>query len=281
MQEIKEVKFSCKRDDLVIRGLECLPANMPAETNPLPAVIISHGFMANHTSVLHYAKLFAQWGYAAFCFDFCGGCIKGESDGKTTDMSVLTEVQDLKAVLSYVQKLPSIDRNHLLLMGCSQGGFVSAMVASQLPQQIAGLILFYPAFCIPDDARSGNMMCNSFDPDHIPEVLDKGPMKLGRTYPASVQQMDAYAETKNYHGPLLIVHGTADEIVHLPYIEKAWEMYTDGKPEEHPDKQLLLIEGAPHAFTGEADQTAITALSHFVTDLPAYLSNRFQDQTSR
>ena len=48
----------------------------------------------------------AEMGYVAFTFDFCGGsAMCGKSDGKTTEMSVLTETKDLKAVIEYVRKI--------------------------------------------------------------------------------------------------------------------------------------------------------------------------------
>lgn len=56
-------------------------------------------------------------------------------------------------------------------MGCSQGGFVSGMTAAQLKEQIRGLIMFYPALCIPDDARKGHMMFSEFDPQNIPDTF--------------------------------------------------------------------------------------------------------------
>ena len=47
-------------------------------------------------------------------------------------MTVLTEAADLEAVIRYAQAQPESDPDHLILMGCSQGGFVSAMVAARL-----------------------------------------------------------------------------------------------------------------------------------------------------
>ena len=47
--------------------------------------IVSHGYTANHTSVLNYVRQFAEWGYYAFCFYFCGGCLVGMSDGATPE----------------------------------------------------------------------------------------------------------------------------------------------------------------------------------------------------
>ena len=52
----------------------------------------------------------AEMGYVAFTFDFCGGsAMCGKSDGKTTEMSVLTETKDLKAVIEYVRNLSYTD----------------------------------------------------------------------------------------------------------------------------------------------------------------------------
>ena len=40
------------------------------------------------------------------------------------DMSVMTEMKDLKAVIDYAESLPYTDADRLVLMGCSQGGLV-------------------------------------------------------------------------------------------------------------------------------------------------------------
>ena len=93
--DIAESTFSCSREGLTIRGTEYRPIG-----GNLPAAIVSHGFMANQDTVRHYARHLAEIGYAAYCFDFNGGSVMGsKSTGKTTDMSVLTEVMDLEAVI--------------------------------------------------------------------------------------------------------------------------------------------------------------------------------------
>ena len=57
-------------------------------------------------------------------------------------------------------------------MGCSQGGFVSALFAAAHPNVVVSrLILFYPALCIPEDARRGKMLMYAFDPSNIPEQI--------------------------------------------------------------------------------------------------------------
>lgn len=262
-KNFQKTLFSCTRDGLTIRGTEYRP-----EGENLPIVIISHGFMDSQNGVRKYAEQFVRWGYAVYIYDFNGGCIRGKSDGKTTDMSVLTEREDLKAVISYVKSLPYVDNNRLILMGCSQGGFVSALTAAQLQKEVSKLILFYPALCIPDDARKGKMIFANFDPANIPEVISCGPMKLGRVYPESVIDMDAYEEIAGYAGPVLIIHGTADSIVNVSYAKRAWETYTsingNDSLKPRPSVQLHLLEGAGHGFRKQADKAAMFAVQQFL-----------------
>ena len=212
-------------------------------------------------TVRDYTRLLARLGYAAYCFDFCGGSIpgKGKSDGKNTEMSVLTEIQDLEAVIAYTRSLPYTG-DSLLLMGASQGGFVSALTAAKPENQVDKLVLFYPAFCIPDDARAGRMLFTQFDPENIPEILNCGPISLGRLYPADVIKMDPYKEVTPYTGPVVIIHGTKDMIVNLDYAKKAYEAYAVYDPGR---VTLHIIEDGAHGFQGPHDELAMQYLEEF------------------
>ena len=248
--QFTESHFECRRDDLTIRGTEYRPAG-----ENLPVAIVSHGFMAFQDTVRHYAKELARLGYCAYCFDFCGGSVaKGKSDGKTTEMSVLTEVKDLEAVIAYTKSKPYTG-NELLLVGCSQGGFVSALVAAKSPDLVQKLVLFYPALCIPDDARAGKMMFAKFDPKNIPEQINCGPMKLGHCYPSDVMNMDPIREIRQYYGPVLILHGTKDRIVHPDYSRRAQDAYKNA--------ELHMIQNGGHGFSKKHDKIALAHLRVF------------------
>lgn len=184
----------------------------------------------------------------------------GKSDGKTTDMSVLTEVKDLIAVIEYVSSLEYTDESNILLMGCSQGGFVSAITASKLKDKIKKLVLFYPALCIPDDARKGQMMFAKFDPENIPEIVPCGPMKLGKCYVETVIGMNPYDEIKDYENDVMIVHGTADKIVDIKYAKEAVTTY-----EEKADRIVKYheIDGGGHMFSKKHDKIAMQYLEQF------------------
>ena len=139
---VSEAEFQCERDGLTIRGTEYRRAG-----ERLPIAVISHGIRAWQATVRHYAAALAELGYVAYTFDFCGGCApgKGKSDGDSTDMSVLTEVEDLLRVIACAKSRPYTDPSRVLLMGCSQGGFVSAITAARLGEEVEALILLYPA----------------------------------------------------------------------------------------------------------------------------------------
>lgn len=249
---IKE-EFTCNRDGMTIRGLVFRP-----DGENLPIAIVSHGFMANYRTTQGYAKWFAEHGYLALCFDFNGGGLMCKSDKDTTKMTVFTETEDLQAVVAYAKLRPEADATSVTLMGCSQGGVVSALVAAKLQDEIKKLILFYPALCIPDDARAGKMMFAKFDPENIPETFWCGPMKLGRSYAASVLKTDIIAEISIYAGKVLIIHGTDDRIVPYHYSEEAQAAY--------PNAVLKLIPEGRHGFSKKDDKIALKYVEEFLAD---------------
>ncbi len=260
MKNITKSTFSCSRDGLVIRGVQ-----YKSEGESLPIAIVCHGFMANKETVRHYTKALAKAGYAAFCFDFCGGCVVGgKSDGDTTKMSALTEVKDLEAVLSYVRSLPFTDAENVLLMGCSQGGFVSALTAAKKENNIRKLVLFYPAFCIPDDARKGQMMLAKFDPAHVPDTFFCGPMKLGKCYVQDVLPLEPFAQIAPFDGDVLLVHGTRDAIVNISYAEKAYETYRNRAT---GTIRYEIIKNGTHTFVAKHDTMAIDYLLQFANTI--------------
>lgn len=259
---IKRV-FTCQRDNLTIRGTEYRP-----EGDCLPIAIVSHGFMAFQDTVRQYAKAMAEIGYVSYCFDFCGGCvIKGKSDGNTTKMSVFTEVKDLEAVIHFAQSMEYSNSKEIVLMGCSQGGFVSAIAASKLNSIVSKLVMFYPALCIPDDARAGKMMFAKFEPDNIPDMIRCGPMKLGKCYVKDVIGIDPYQEIQDFSGDVLIVHGTKDKIVDMEYSKRAYELYlhSKGKKDEPRVVSFFPIDGGRHGFSKRHDRVAIEHLKQFLT----------------
>ena len=252
---IIEREFSCTRDDMVIRGYEIRPNKVE-----LPVIIASHGFGGDLTGMIEYCREFASWGYAAYCFDFCGGRAneQGKSDGQTKDMTIFTECDDLLAVMNYVKDLPYINQDRITLMGCSQGGFVSALVAARRKDEIERLILLYPALCIPDDARKGGLANASYDVNDVPELIDCGSMIIGKVFHDTIVHVDPFLEISAYEGPVLILHGTKDDIVNYSYAVRAKEYFKANQC------QLQLIRDAGHSFTEELTKSAMKSIHQFL-----------------
>lgn len=236
--KVEHKGFTVSRDGLKMHG----DMFKPVGEGPFPAIIVSHEFMMNRITTWHLAKLYAKMGYAAFCYDFNGGGAISQSQGKTTQMSVVTEVEDLLAVIDYVESLPYTDNNNLNLHGCSQGGFVSALTAAKIPEKIQKLVLYYPALCVPDDARGGQMIMAKFDPQNVPKILFGGPIILGARYVTDVLDWDAFDMIDKYTGKVLLIHGTADHIVDYQYSVKANEAYKAAGA----DIKFVTVKGGEH-----------------------------------
>lgn len=197
-----------------------------------PAVILSHSSSLTHEAMKGYASAIAKMGFAAYCFDFCGGSDKSKSDGKTDEMTVFTEVEDLRAVVKTVKSLDYFDSSNVCLLGSSQGGLVSALLADECPDDFAGMILFYPAFNIPEMVKmfSGFGGFGDFG----------GMMSMSEAYINSIKDFDVWSHIGKFSKPVCIIHGTADMIVPISNSEKAVGLY--------PSATLNKIEGANHGF---------------------------------
>ena len=105
----KEVELLNQKSGNTLRGTLYLPDS--AKNKKVPLVITSHELGGNATMPWwkNYASHWAEQGLAVYAFDFAGGGEKSRSDGKTTDMSVLTEADDLEAVLDEAKKWDFVD----------------------------------------------------------------------------------------------------------------------------------------------------------------------------
>ena len=215
--------FSINSHGNTLRGIILKPDSIAL---PCKTVIVSHGFSSNMLITFGYAKTFVQAGYIAVLYDFCMSG-SGISGGKSTGMSVIMEKENLFDVIDYIKKQDFVDENKLSLAGCSQGGLVSALAAAQREEEIEGLFLYYPALCIPDDARRGNMISAKFDPDKIPDTFYAITIKLSRKYAEDVKNLDPYEEICTFKKPVLIVHGIEDSLVSIEYSRKAAKQYPD------------------------------------------------------
>ncbi len=238
-----------KKNDAVIYGELYKPKGIKGK---MPLIIYSHGLGGTCESGRGYAEFFAKKGVAVYIFDFRGGGSGSKSDGDTTEMSVMTEVSDLEAVLKATRKWTFVNTKKITLLGGSQGGIVSAIVAARNEKKVAGLMLQFPAFSIHDTVHS-----LFSDLEKVPDTYNLlGYITLGHEYAEDVWDYDVYHEISSYKKPVLLQHGTMDLIVPYSYSQKALEVYEDAT--------LLTLENAPHGFTGDYDKKARRSMHSYM-----------------
>ena len=227
---------------------------IPDRTSPMPLVILAHGFGGNREGVKSYAESFAERGIAAYIFEFIGGGEHIKSDGKMTEMSVLTEAEDLIVILDNLKADARFKAEQIFLFGESQGGFVSTYVAAMRPADVAGLVLLYPAFVLHDYVRR-----RTPDPERIPDTMKLLGKTVGRIYNKDVLSFDIYTLMPQYSGKTLIIHGSDDSLVPLSYSEQAVKTF--------PDAKLIKLDGEKHVFYGNAMRKAADYAVQFVQSI--------------
>ena len=232
---IQETLEVVKDNGRMIRGIVVRPED---ENGKYPTVIFSHGFGSNYSQLKHHGAGYAESGIVCVFFDFCGGGEESTSDGTMLEMTVLTEADDLEAVMETVLDLPYVDKNALYLQGESQGGFVSAIVGNRRKEDIKGLILWYPAFVIPDDAREREKA-------GITNVFGH---ELSEAYDKAAKGIDVNILQRNFGKPVLLIHGDRDDIVPIEYSRTAAANYGYATLKE--------IKGAGHGFDGKDSDDA-------------------------
>ncbi len=246
------IKFKLKDEQTIICGKVYTSKADKSDS----VIILSHEFGMNMLSTARYAKKLCKAGFDTYIFDFLGSGAGKSKGRKSTEMSVLTECEDLSRVLDYVKEQEP--NRKIILGGCSQGGFVSALLAAKRNHDVEKLFLLYPAFCIPDDARRGCIIGKKIDTENIPEKFTAlGYVRLGKKYVEEAKMLEPWGEIAGFDKPVLILHGDKDDIVPLSYSQKTKEIY--------PNARLSVYNGARHVFPRKKDVTrAVEDVAAFI-----------------
>ncbi len=252
--KIEEIQLSLKEENIDLTGWVFRPQTLKRHS---PMLILCHGVPRARPSPESQEAVNSDGGYAAlaerctvnlgipvFHFNFRG---TGESSG---NFDLSGWVRDLEAVLQYwQQKDPGLE---FILWGFSGGAAVSARVAGNNPRVKGVVLAACPAFFEP-----------IFPREKLGETIDwfrqvgiiKDPW-----FPAdprawlegiyAVRPVDTVARISP--APLLILHGTMDELIPVEQAEMLYEKA--GEP-----KEKALLAGAGHQLRiyPEAVQTAL------------------------
>ncbi len=241
----------------MIKNLECYvndqkiyaEAYIPdTDDENYPTVILSHGFSLDHTTMKPYADKLLKHNIASIIYDFRGGGFKSKSDGKMTDMSILTEVEDLNALIELVLSCDFVDKDQLYLAGHSQGGLVTTLVAPDHMEHVQSLFLFAPGFNIPNDIKKLKIAIENGLVDPIPGVF-------GKDYLNSVQNIELYDDITGYTKEVYIFHGKNDDRVPLKSSEEAVNVY---------EKSELIVYDDKHRFEDSTKDLVVDKIADVI-----------------
>lgn len=167
------------------------------------------------------------------------------------EMSIMTEKEELLAVIDYIKELDVVDAENLYLFGESQGGMVSGITAVDRTADLKAMVLYYPAFCIPDDAHK-----KFADKEAIPEQTEAFNLSISRKYYLDAWDLDVFSYIPAFEKPVFIIHGDADTVVDVSYGRRAAEVYKNAEYVELP--------GEIHGFMGKGKKEAAKLTYQFL-----------------
>lgn len=194
-----------------------------------PAYLYVHGYgsvRAGEKSASLFEHARAR-GRAAARIDLRG---HGESSGTIGNVTMSEMVADVRLAMAMLRARGA---GPVVLVGSSIGAVVGSFAAAQEPSSVRGLVLLGPAF--------GFMrLAARLDPQGRLRTSTGLEVTMHQRTILDAQQHDEASLPGRISMPLLVVHGTDDEVI-PPAVSTR---FVEQVP--HADKELWLVEGGDH-----------------------------------
>lgn len=207
-----------------------------------PAVVFLSGFKSDMggTKAVHLEAWAKAEGRAFLRFDYSG---HGESDGAFTDGAIGDWFEDALAVLGLVA-------GKVVLVGSSMGGWISLLVAREMPERIAGVVTIAAA----PDFTEDSMWAGFTDAQKMELAAGQValPSEYGDPYIITKRLIEEGRGRLVLRDPLLLpfpvrfLQGTADVDVKMSVALRLLD-HAQGN-----DMRLTLVDGADHRFSDAA-----------------------------
>ena len=216
---------------------------IPASKVQAPVLLYLHGNGSNNGDTVSHAWLFSQLGFSVLLIDYRGYGYSSLAESEAqSDRSFPDETkvyEDAEAAWKYLIHDRGIEPQNLFIYGHSLGGAIGIEMAVRHPE-MAGLI-------VEGTFTSIEAMANTIG--------------YGRWFPLKLlltQKFDSMGKISSIQVPILLIHGTEDEVVPTVMSE---ELYNAASL----SKQLYLVAGAGHNNVAKVGgETYLKIISHFV-----------------
>lgn len=232
------------------------------------AMVLAHGITVNKDESGVFTQLannLSEAGLTVFRFDFSG---HGESEGKSVDMTISKEVQDLEAAVDEAKRSYS----KIGLLGASFGGGTAALYAAKHQEKLKCLCLWNPVLNYDHTFLNPTLPWIRERKAHMAgEIFEKGWTTLGSNkFIIGKGLFDEMAKLKPYEAlskitiPALILHGDKDSKVPYQDSQEYVSNLINGR--------LVIIPGAEHGFhelkeTQFANKETVSFLMQFMDKL--------------
>ena len=229
-------------------------------TGPVPAVVFVHGggwMRGDPSQAAGNALHFARCGIATVAISY------RLAPGHRFPAPLDDVRRGLRWIRAHADAL-GIDAGRLALLGVSAGAHLAMLthLAGTLPELAPDL----PAELrdVPETVRAVVAHYGPFDLGRRRSEMVDGLLGPRVEDPAWARLASPIAHAAHATAPVQLIHGTADGLVSWRESERMHAALLDAGKES----QLLLLEGAPHAFQvnwrGEANQRANAAMDAFL-----------------
>lgn len=223
-QFVESVRFPA-RDGLQLRGV------FLRHPQSLGTIIVCHGVGANHADIQPLFLSLYHAGFQILAFDFRG---HGDSEGHTITYG-LQERWDVLGAYDFCLQHPEIDRQRLFALGASMGGAALLQALPEMPEIRAAVV--DSAFASLDRMAAHQLR-------FFPQIVRTPMVQMVRWFAwietgADLQRLSPVDRLREISIPLLIVHGSEDNVVPIEHAHLLRAATTG-------PVQLRIEPGAPH-----------------------------------
>ena len=207
-----------------------------------PGIVFLGGFHSDKsgTKARHLEDWAKGVGRAYLRFDYSG---HGDSSGEFENGTIGIWAEDAVAIIEALTEGPQV------LVGSSMGGWIALLIASQMPQRVAGLVTIAaaPDFTeqkywkgLTDDQREVLERDGRLE---IPSEYDDGPYVITQALVEDGRHHLVFSDPLVLPMPTRFLHGTADTAIDQATALRLFD-HADGG-----DIRLTMVKGADHRFS--------------------------------